>query len=189
VSVIVFLDIDGVLNSGQWFDAGKPGALTDDRPGGLSFRDGKMVPRPPSRISIDPAAVVRLNPLADAGARFVLSSAWRHGFTGPEMTALLRRLGFTGEVIDRTKRDAQPAPGSLIRAETRGAQVFDWLVKHRYSGPYVIFDDDGGPEYWAPVYDSLIQTEFEFGIQPEHVDRALRMLRWEESGATDLSGA
>lgn len=171
MSALVFLDIDGVLNSGRWFDAGKPGALTDDRPGGLSFRDGKMVPRPPSRISIDPAAVALLEPLVKAGARFVLSSAWRHGFTGPEMTELLRRFGFTGDVFDRTKLDS-----CIGRTETRGAQVYDWLVRHRCCDPYVILDDDDGENWWTPVHDNLVHVEYQYGLQTEHVERALEML-------------
>jgi hypothetical protein len=154
--VIVFLDIDGVLNSHRWRAAKRPGE------------------HPESKL-IDPASVAMLAPLVDAGVEFVLSSTWRAWFDGPAATEMLARAGFRGQVIGRTKRDPD-GPGLIVRAETRGMQVFEWVVEHPDCGPFVILDDDDGPEYWAPVYDRLVLTEFEVGLQPEHVERALRML-------------
>lgn len=155
--MIVFLDIDGVLNSHAWR---------------LGTGDKSVLK------GIDPAAVAMLNPLVQAGVRFVLSSTWREMFDGPGMTTYLRPAGFTGDIIDRTELDGfERSPGGLIaRSKTRGQQVADWVEAHPDCGPFVILDDDGGPDYWAPVYDRLVLTTFEAGLQPEHVTRALAML-------------
>jgi hypothetical protein len=119
-----------------------------------------------------------LEPLVLAGAKFVLSSTWRERFDGPEMTTMLATVGFGGVVIDRTKLDpGLVGPGGIYSlARTRGAQVFEWAAEHPDLWPFVIFDDNDGPEYWDPVYDRLILVDFEDGLQPKHVEQALRML-------------
>ena len=43
----------------------------------------------------------------------------------------------------------------------------------------VFLDDDDGDDWWQPVRNRLILTDFEIGLQPGHVDLARRMLRGE----------
>lgn len=158
--MIVFLDIDGVLNSAIWHEQGQPGKLRVN---------GQNAPL------IDPAAVALLDPLVSLGARFVLSSAWRAAYDGPEITGLLRKVGFRGEVFDRTKPDGLGG-GLLNQGQTRGKQIYEWIVRNRYAGPFAIFDDDGGPDYWHPVFAHLVQTDFIVGLTRDHVVRAVAML-------------
>lgn len=166
---IVFLDIDGVLNSGRWRRAGRPGEHPDVH-------------------GIDPAAVRMLEPLVADGVGFVLSSTWRNYFTAPAMTRQLRLLGFTGQVIDRTKLDREPGPSGLVTtAETRGAQVAEWIAEHPEHGPFAILDDDDGHNWWDPVYDRLVLTDFEVGLTPGLVDR-LRSILVDPNAITAVDG-
>ena len=57
---VIFLDIDGVLNSEEYYE---------------SFPDGEFIP------PIDPVCVERLKRIVDrTGAKLILSSSWRGGW-------------------------------------------------------------------------------------------------------------
>ena len=76
---VIFLDIDGVLNSSE----------TAALYGGFD--------------KFSPAAVGRLNWLTDrTEAKIVVSSAWRFGRSVLELKQILSDQGVTGEVIDKT---------------------------------------------------------------------------------------
>jgi hypothetical protein len=76
---VVFLDIDGVLNSEDWY-----------------WRGGTGFP------ALDPAAIARLDRICrETGAVVVLSSAWRGDDRIP---GWLAERGFTGRIIDQTPR-------------------------------------------------------------------------------------
>jgi hypothetical protein len=71
---VLFLDFDGVLNSGQF-----------------GFKE------------LDPRAIEMLNGVVSAtGAVVVVSSSWRYAYTLTQLRAMLVSLGFSGEVVDVT---------------------------------------------------------------------------------------
>lgn len=146
---IIFLDIDGVLNSSKTIRKAGP-------------RDAGY---PESHI--DEAMVGRLNSIIDAtGAFCVLSSSWRVLWPLKEMGELLRRKGFRGSLIDATGRNS-----------TRGLEIRDWLLTandyQQSNIRFIILDDDSDME---PNMDRLVRTDWDIGLQNEHVKRAIEML-------------
>lgn len=168
---ILFLDIDGVLNSALWYE--QPAAKRG--PKGLR--------------AFDPAACARLDRvLVATGARVVLSSSWRYGTPrGPSrvMTALLRLRGALSlDIIDRTPtapemgilatRPIDGHPESLrYETEVRGHEIQAWLDETRFAGTFAIVDDEAD---MAHLSGRLIRTSYVDGLCDEHVDRLISML-------------
>jgi hypothetical protein len=146
---IVFLDIDGVLNS-----------------------DGYVSTRP--QVSgelwtiddLDPESIATLNTLVAAtGAQFVLSSSWRHHHTLAEMEALLKMRGFSGTLIGATPR---------LFGETRGAEIRTWLqVQSRPPHAFAILDDELPSENLGHVW---IRTDPAVGVTVSDVQRLIELL-------------
>jgi len=110
---ILFLDIDGVLNSAAYFKTRK------------TPRDAK--PR-----DIDPLKVLLLHRiLEDTDAKVVVSSSWR---LHPDGLENVRKAVAPFEVIGVTPRHA--------RFEHRHAEIKEWLDEHPEVERYAILDDD-----------------------------------------------
>lgn len=155
---IIFLDIDGVLNS-HMFLQGLTGMTWDSD-------DQKM---------IDPAAVVLMNELiARTAAKVVLSSSWRYNHTPADMQRLLEVHGFVGEVIDSTPTAFEDVNVPYGETRQRGHEITTWLEEHTDVTSFVILDDDGD---MARLSARLVRTTFQSGLLPEHIDRATVMLR------------
>lgn len=150
---VIFLDIDGVLNSAAWYDQRGP----------------RPVNRPLLDHSIDPAAITRLNRLCDAtGAQIVISSTWRHGTTARQFQEDFAYLGCTGRIIGRT-----PDLSNLIPRGTRGEEIATWLQLHGKVTTFVILDDDND---MGALSSHLVQTSHETGLTDADVDRAITLL-------------
>jgi len=165
--MIIFLDIDGVLNSGAWFDE-NPGALGD-------FPVGHL----------DPAAVARLERiLTTTGARIVISSSWRHGGS-PLLGPGGRRLGSDRErtyiAIEALLRE-RGAPSALVVGQTalfsghtRAWQILCWLDEHfavEKRPPFVVLDDD--PK--AYVCAHFVRISADVGLTDPDADDAIAVL-------------
>lgn len=172
---IVFLDMDGVLNSvdyfdstrsHDWGDAGRPDVGTD----------------PWYVHMVDPAAVQRLNGIIDAtGAQVVLSSSWRYHCDPEMMQRVLEARGFTGQVIARTPTAANcRGKGIAVIGElTRGHEIHLWLVENTHLNvmdSFVILDDMG-PRAFAHMAPHLVQTSWGRGLLDEHIGPAIRMIQ------------
>ncbi len=155
---VIFLDIDGVLNSTAAFERGA--WMVDD--------DGQIRH---GMLGIDPENIPPLREILDrSGAEVVLSSTWRLSATGPERTALnLKRAGLPLDFIGVT-----PSGGG-----ERGPQIQEWLDAWNDSCPedpishFVILDDSSDMAHLMP---HLVQTSWAVGLLPEHVAPALAML-------------
>lgn len=152
---ILFLDVDGVLNTHDGWEAGHHG-----------------------HDSLDPGPVARLNRLcARTGCRIVVSSTWRIGpYRGPDgCRANLRRMGVTGP-FHRNWRTRDRALNDELTYEDRprGKQIRDWLLAHPEVTAYAIVDDDSDmlPEQ-MPRY---VKTQFKDGLQDVHADRLVALL-------------
>lgn len=148
---VVFLDIDGVLNTLGW----------------LYAHAHRADARDPQNM-IDPAHVAHLNTLTGrTGASLVISSSWRVLYPTHEMRVVLRRAGVTAPVIDRT-----PHTGPR-----RGHEIAAWLkCRARHVGDvrsFVILDDNSDMEH---LCDRLVQTHIDVGLREEHVKIAVEML-------------
>lgn len=148
---IVFLDIDGVLNSQAWLDG------LNRRVEIVGVWDEEWAEQ------LDPACVERLSRIVAAtGAAVVVSSSWREVMPVSQVAVHLRTRGFTGDVIDRT-----PTTGY------RGEEIRAWLSTHAMVDRYVVLDDDpraGGP-------DRHVKTMWAVGLTDADVERAISILR------------
>lgn len=146
---VLFLDIDGVLNSQEFFERARADALS----------------RRPIWHMLDPEKVTMLNEiLAATGAKVVVSSSWRIPFTMDDIYAALTHRGFRGTIIGKT-----PSGG-----RTRGDEIQAWL-DFQATKPvrFAILDDSADMAHLAPF---LVRTTWELGMEQCHVGRAIEML-------------
>jgi hypothetical protein len=169
VTRIVFLDMDGVLNSHEFFNGRKP--WTNSPP------DDK---RPEYwAVMVDPEAVERLNRIiAATGAKVVISSSWRYHVPPDMMQKVLELRGFKGEVIGRTPTAGQVHASGILVSLTRGHEIETWLVKNRHLNvmDYFVILDDMGPTQFAHLPGHHVETSWGKGLLDEHVPRAIDIL-------------
>lgn len=149
---VIFLDIDGVLNS-----------YIHDRE--RSEKDG----------NIDRTRLVLLKELVDrTGAKIVLSSSWRNHWDkdetkcdeiGREIALDFASAGL--EIYDKTLK-----VGYLERSQ----EINLWLKDNANVEKFVIFDDNG--YNWRELSDNLIQTNYRIGrgLEKEHINKAMELL-------------
>lgn len=152
---IIFLDVDGVLNSTKWlieqYELQKGTAQT------FMYRSEK---------EFDPIAVKLMsNFVEDIGADVVISSSWRILHSLEEINAYLTQNGWTAKLpFDVTPRTSKGF---------RGDEINVWLLEHFDNiTSYVIFDDDGD---FHPA-QNLVRTNVEYGLQPEDIEKAKKYL-------------
>lgn len=157
---VIFLDVDGVLNSADWMKT--------------------------KQREIDSSKVRRLKQIIDAtGAKIVLSSTWRNvdGSDGnprhPMYDYLVDELRSCGiEIFSRTP----------LLYNDRPKEIKAWLdqismnVEH-----YISLDDDFQETDYGKygLSNCLIQTRYwgtHGGVQQEHVERAIRLLMNRKDG-------
>lgn len=150
---LIFLDIDGVLNSVQF--------RADNTNGeGVVIVDGVF----DATAHIDPLRVARLNHLIDAtDAEVVLSSSWRKLFGVERTQASLRAKGFAHQITDCTVR---------LVGEPRHVEIESYLAALGTRPRFVILDDAeeagvGFGQNFIHVLD---------GLEDEHTERACRFL-------------
>lgn len=178
---IIFLDIDGVLNSVDW-QPRRPKAKATTYELAAWMR------------MIDPAAVARLQRVVDAtGARVVVSSSWRTMLTLWEIQACLAEGGFRGELLGVTPDLSQAHAGSpIVTAPARWVEIAHWLEQAHYFGgdqggrrgveSYVILDDDDVLGCDVPGYVeggrlmTHVRTDFRVGLTDADADRAVAIL-------------
>lgn len=147
---VLFLDIDGVLNSVQWAQEGN------------GFGRGS---RTPTRESLrwDPAAVRNLRNLIEAtGAKIVVSSSWR-GYGDEASSVWQAMFGCYGwpeaPVIGETP-DLNRMENGIYVSRIRGDEVAAWLADHPEVERYVCVDDDADFQPGQPI----VQTDIRFGL-------------------------
>lgn len=152
VTIALFLDIDGVLNS--------VGYVYSRRPVGFG-----------PKHMIDPEAVAVLNQIVERWhPNIVLSSTWRR--SGREsIQRLLAEQGFIGELADVTPPD--------VDGRHRHEDIKLWLdTNPRAWDRYVVIDDD--PMAWSNAGYAdrgfYLATHFSLGLVPEHLPLLARWL-------------
>lgn len=152
---IVFLDFDGVLNSKEWL-----------RQNGDKIKETtSMLQRGVEEI--DPKALARVKQIVDqTGAQVVISSSWRILHSMSELRSILRQAGWIDAPI------IGPTPIIRDAGGKRGDEIHLWLNDHDDIENFICLDDDG--DFYAD--QNLIQTNWESGIQDEHVAEAIRFL-------------
>lgn len=161
---VLFLDIDGVLNTERWHNQASGDELKDEY--GYMF---------------DPVAVDNLRKIVDeTGAAIVISSSWKCiGLT--TMQRMWQDRHLPGKVIDITPNSVSDEfllnvdLNDMDLLSIRGQEIKDWLITNGGdSCQYVIFDD---------MNDVLQEQESHFvwidpavGITKANVDQAIRIL-------------
>lgn len=151
---IIFLDIDGVLNSAKWMVS-------------QSFDEKVYTSMFERHINdLDPAAVKMISDLAvETQSGIIVSSSWRILHPLHEIRDMLKACGMDERVLPHGV-----TPRS--RKSFRGDEVNEWLEQNPDVCIHVIFDDDNDFHPNQP----LINTSWEVGVQPEHIERARKIL-------------
>lgn len=146
---VLFLDIDGVLNTSDFIRALPAHKREHDR------------------YRLNRAAVARLEHVRRAtGCRIVVSSSWRIGESIETIAAWLREAGL-GTIV----RDATP-----VLSKERGLEIQAWLDAHAAEGPFrvAVIDDDSDMAHLRPFH---VKTSFfGAGLEDAHVGRLVRLL-------------
>jgi len=89
----------------------------------------------PNARTIDKSCLSLIKELCDKyDAKIVVSSAWRIGRTTEELDQLLHENGLIkGTVIGKT---------ITKMTGLRGIQIVDWIEENKYTGDYVVIDDE-----------------------------------------------
>jgi hypothetical protein len=150
---LVFLDIDGVLNHTQW------------------LLDLSQIGRSDASFSeVCPNNVANLSRiLYRTGAQVVISSTWRLNHSVPQLTGILCEATLPVNLADRLIGATPDLPG-----KPRGAEIHQWLVRHRaLNRPFCILDDD---QDMVPHMSRLVKTTMKTGLTPKLADLAIEML-------------
>lgn len=153
---IIFLDIDGVLNSDAFLRAANAHAR----------KIGHLDPV----THIDASRVARLNDLlATSQAEVCLSTSWRVIFGLEKTVELLTKSGLRGTIIGQTPKLHGPRFSSP--PPPRGNEIQAWLSENP-TRSYVILDDDQE----AGVGHAKRFVCVPNGLTKRHVSRATRIL-------------
>lgn len=133
---LIFLDIDGVLNSVDW-----------------AKRCEERYPKKNPFDDFDPIAVAHLKALVELSkAEIVVSSTWRLLMPLAEIKGRLSEAGYSNApVLSKT-----PA----LNRRIRGAEVMLWRERSKHTGPYVCIDD---AEQFYP-HQPMVRTTMEHGL-------------------------
>lgn len=146
---VVFLDIDGVLNSLAWL---------------VSRRA-----RPGHREAIDPLAVLLLNQITDTtGASVVIVSSWRTLGSPLALVEVLQAAGVTAcihGVAPSLSRWTWP-----YRVATRLEEIEAWLGEHADVDVFVILDDEHD---YGGLEARRVRTDPALGLTAADVSRAI----------------
>jgi len=150
---VLFLDIDGVVLSGREL-----------------WASGNNRYLPPAKIALVREVCDR------TGCKIVVSSTWRRS---DETRPMLQHAGLV--LHDDWRTDwRNDYVGSIIIGQRRGVEIFRWLARHPGTA-YAIVDDDSDmlPEQ-MPYF---VQTQYDDGIEREHVERLVTTLSRPAVGA------
>ena len=148
---VIFLDIDGVLNSIRWFDN------LYDTNSSLAY----------PQSDFDPECVERLNRICDAtGAKLVITSDRR---VSELIREVLPVVGVAGEIIGQTL---------VLFNATRGVEIAEWLKGHPEVKQYAIVDDR--TDFLQDQLKHFVNTSDEVGLTDDNASKLIEILNSEE---------
>ena len=157
---LIFLDIDGVLNSDQWMKS-------------VECTSGEY-----PQNQFDPKCVELFNKIVfETGARVVLSSTWRLNYTIEQIREIFKSVHVKCEVIDFTP-DLKKDNDYVIR----GNEILKWCkdnediigCKYLHYTDFAILDDNNDMLLWQQNHFYL--TERLCGLSPSNVRTVVREL-------------
>ena len=161
---IMFLDIDGVLNTKWWYT-----------------QMNRNTPKDKYGYAFDPKAVANLKRIVEeTGADIVISSSWK-SFGFSELEEMWTDRGLPGKLIGVTPNSVsdelllEADIDSIELFHIRGEEIKEWLTKHgKNVSNYAIIDD---MDNMLPEQQShFVQTNPEVGITEENAAQAIMIL-------------
>lgn len=154
---VIFLDIDGVLNSHRSWMAYNH----------LDLDEVEKI----NKHELDPVAVGNLHRIiTETGSRVVISSAWRITHSLEQFRDIFEYYGWEREwVIDVTPRDPERAH--------RGTEIEMWMMEHVkdfQNFKYAIIDDDSDMLDYQK--SRFVQTEYSDGLLFKHYQKLSELL-------------
>jgi HAD domain in Swiss Army Knife RNA repair proteins len=184
---IVFLDMDGVVNSARHFEVDSKTAYRKAK----GTAKVKPIYGSSQRNFINmifPDTVDLLNEIYEkTECKFVLSSSWRQAWSVEKVQEMLEYHGFIGKLIDRTPdnigNEVRERLGDVEHANHRGHEIQAWLdadenkewgaIPHVPVKSFVILDDGSDMVH---LKHRLVQTSWTRGLEPEHAKKAIELL-------------
>lgn len=170
---VVFLDIDGVLNTGKNYSEYLAAMSESEKRVGL---------RRPLQLHVellfDKDNVGALNAIIEqTHAKIVVSSSWRCYYDGKganppfeKLVDTLKRVGVGGEIIGKTP---SLLPPKMSMSVYRGNEIQAWLDGHKRVSKFVILDDDNDMVHLTPA---LVKTDGGLGLTLRDASRAIDKL-------------
>lgn len=153
----IFLDIDGVLNSEQFYIEKSQYERWKE------FKDKLDEHIAWGVCNIDPKAVKLLNKLVkETGSKIVVSSSWRGDSALQTIFAL---VGIIENIYGETPR---------LKSRYRGEEIDKWLKERQEPYKYVILDDDN--DMLDSQRSNFVHTDWKVGLTEENVSKAIRIL-------------
>lgn len=133
---VLFLDVDGVLNSTDW-ESRCPSKEE------MLILWPKLLPLERHALRyLDPDAVARLEQIVEKTEALVaVSSSWRLDWPLPKLNELLRIRGFKHMLFSATPATHEVWTQSIYSFPGRGAEISGWLSLINHEAQYVIVDD------------------------------------------------
>lgn len=171
---IIFLDIDGVLNSDDFFE-------------GTANSDLQGIER---EIDVEKIKLLK-KAIDETGAKIVLSSSWRYMKKVQDLKELLSQYGIS--ITGST---------SFIEGK-RGLEINQWLIEHPDVVDFVILDDEIFDSYDEKLLKKLLKMSdgvdsdgysFGEGLLPKDIDEIIKRLgkkkeenetQWTEESTND----
>lgn len=174
---ILFLDIDGVLNSDKWWKS--QGFL--DRCGEYRKRGFYEYK---NYAAFCPDMVQKLNRIfEETSCRIVLSTAWRHSHSIEEIAEFLTEAGFlySDIIIDKTPdleyKSYDPSAKYnevLASYKGRGSEIREWLDEHKDEvDSFAVLDDQDDMD---GVREGFVRTKWRHGLSDENVSKVIELL-------------
>lgn len=149
---VIFLDIDGVLNSDEYFDK-------------ISNLDIQGIEQ---EIDIEKIKLLK-KAINETGAKVVLSSSWRYTKNGQQLKELLSNYEIC---VDSTP----------FIQNKRGLEIKQWLLEHQCIEDFVILDDEVFDSYDDVLIKKLVKISngnghsFGEGLLPRDVNEIIKRL-------------
>ncbi len=154
---VVFIDIDGVLNSDAYFRALE--------------HAGEALTEWWGERCLDPRAIALLDALlTHADATAVISSSWRQRFSLSELDAMFRARGLSRTLHSVTPSMHRTPDGARL---TRGDEVQAWLDAHDAVDAFVILEDEEELSHLEPF---AMRVSTSVGLGRDDVERAIEAL-------------
>lgn len=174
---VIFLDIDGVLNTKDWH-----------------CRMTKDTPKDEFGYAFDPVAVANLaRIIEETGADIVISSSWK--FYGvAKLRQMWKKRNLPGKIIDITPNTI--SDDMLLNANLnevafgacRGNEIKEWLSKHQGEYSYYVIIDDY--DDLLPEQEShTVLTDSLIGITERDAEVAIWILNHIGHGKEDLGNS